>query len=70
MIPVASWSVVSDTPRRSRPKRRHSRESEGATKRRRTIGAAERWANRVDSQASPRSSIQRIGSSASGSPPP
>ena len=42
------------------PRTRHRRSSDGARKRRRTIGAAVRWAWRVDSQASPPSSIQRM----------
>ena len=66
-MPVASWIVASGTPRRSRPRRRQRRESDGSRKRRRTIGAAVRCAWRVDSQAAPVSSTQRIGSSSASS---
>ena len=59
-MPVASRMVSWGTPRRSSPSTRHSRESDGSTNRRSTIGAAERWAKRVLSHASPRSSTQRI----------
>ena len=73
LIPVAVAISACGTPRRSRARIRQRRSSDGARKRRSTIGAAVRWAWRVDSQASPRSSIQRIGassgSSASGSTP-
>ena len=50
-MPVASPTTASGTPRRSRPSSRHSRLSDGSRNRRRTIGAAVRWAWRVDSQA-------------------
>ena len=49
---------------------RQRRLSDGARNRRRTIGAALRWASRVLSQASPSSSIQRITASASSGSPP
>ena len=45
--------TASGTPRRSRPSSRHSRLSLGSRNRFRTIGAADRWAWRVDSHASP-----------------
>ena len=60
LIPVAARMTSWGTPRRSRPSTRHSRESDGSTNCLRTIGAAERCANRELSHASPRSSIQRI----------
>ncbi len=60
LIPVAARMTSWGTPRRSRPSTRHSRESDGSTNCLRTIGAAERCANRELSHASPRSSIQRM----------
>ncbi len=70
LIPVASTSAGSPTPRRRSASTRQSRLSEGARNRRRTIGAALRWARRVLSQASPSSSIQRMTASASSGSPP
>ena len=46
---------------------RHSRESDGSRNCRSTIDAADRWAKRVLSQASPRSSTQRMAVSSPGS---
>ena len=47
-IPVAPPMTASGTPRRIRPRIRHSRLSDGSRNRRRTIGAAARWAWRVE----------------------
>ncbi len=64
--PVASPTIASGTPRRSRPSSRHRRESDGSRNRRRTIGRRGPLGVRVDSHAWPCSSIQRIGSSVVG----
>jgi hypothetical protein len=60
LMPVAARTTSCGTPRRSRPRTRHSRESDGSRNCFSTIGAADRWANRELSHDSPRSSIQRI----------
>ncbi len=50
-MPVVPPMTASGTPRRISPRIRHSRLSDGSRNRRNTIGAAVRWACRVDSHA-------------------